>query len=103
MDAEIHQGTKNVGNLFKMQADEVSDPLIGYCNADYASKLYTRKSQIGYVYKLHGVAISWKSTDTVREWNVYRRGDRKQFWPVEESQEAGQQREMNLDAREEEN
>ena len=56
------KGSKNVGILFQKQEDEVRDPLLGFCDSDFASNLDSRKSQTGYVYKLYGSAITWKST-----------------------------------------
>jgi hypothetical protein len=35
--------------------------LIGYCVADYAGDINTRRSIAGYVYTLGGTAISWDS------------------------------------------
>ena len=36
-------------------------PLSAYCDADYAGDLHTRRSTTGYVFILHGGAISWNS------------------------------------------
>ena len=33
----------------------------GYCDADFATNLDSRKSQTGYVFTLYGSAVSWKS------------------------------------------
>jgi ribonuclease HI len=35
--------------------------LIGYCDADYAGDTDTRKSTSGYIFILHGGAITWSS------------------------------------------
>ena len=35
--------------------------LVGYCDADYAGDIDSRRSTTGYVYKLGGTAISWAS------------------------------------------
>ena len=35
--------------------------LLGYCDADFASDTDTRRSTTGYVFLLHGAAISWAS------------------------------------------
>jgi hypothetical protein len=35
--------------------------LLGYCDADYAGDLDTRRSTTGYVFTLHGGAICWTS------------------------------------------
>jgi hypothetical protein len=41
--------------------EDVSDELIGYTDADWASDPNTRKSTSGYVYMLGGGAITWSS------------------------------------------
>lgn len=37
------------------------DPLTGYTDSDWAGDVTDRKSTSGYVFNLHGAAISWKS------------------------------------------
>lgn len=50
-------GTIDHGISFGHNQEE----LIGYCDADYAGDLDTRRSTTGYVYILYGGAISWSS------------------------------------------
>lgn len=50
-------GTLGYGIIFGHKANE----LHGYCDADYAGDLDTRRSTTGYVYLLYGGAISWSS------------------------------------------
>ncbi|XP_042008999.1 secreted RxLR effector protein 161-like [Salvia splendens] len=54
-------GTKNIGILFKQQ-ESSENPLLGYCDSDYATNLDTRKSQTGYIFMLNNSAVGWKST-----------------------------------------
>ncbi|XP_042059348.1 secreted RxLR effector protein 161-like [Salvia splendens] len=56
------KGNKDLRILFKKKDPGDDDPLIGYCDSDYAANLDNRKSQTGYIFKLHGAAVSWKST-----------------------------------------
>lgn len=51
------QGTQNYGLVFKKTSSTIS----GYCDADYANDNFDRKSYGGYVFKLSGSAISWRS------------------------------------------
>ena len=56
------KGSKDVGILYKRFKGECEEPLIGYCDSDYASNLDTRKSQSGYIFRMFGGAVSWKSS-----------------------------------------
>jgi hypothetical protein len=38
-----------------------SETLVGYCNADYAGDLDSRRSTTGYVFLMFGGAVSWSS------------------------------------------
>ena len=51
-------GTPDMGITY---APEDADVLHGYCDADYAADLSTRKCTTGYVFKVHGGAVSWAS------------------------------------------
>jgi hypothetical protein len=57
------KGTRSLG--IKFSADSwiysESDVLQGYCDADYAGCVDTRKSTSGYVFVLNGGPISWKA------------------------------------------
>ena len=50
-------GTVNLGISY----GHVVAPLVGYCDADFAGDLDTRRSTTGYVFMLNGGAISWSS------------------------------------------
>jgi hypothetical protein len=53
------KGTINVGISFKIPP--LKDGMIGYCDADYAGDLMSRKSTTGWIFLLNGGAISWSS------------------------------------------
>lgn len=46
----------------KLVYTQNQEDLIGYCDADWAADVDSRKSVTGYVFKLAGGCISWKST-----------------------------------------
>jgi hypothetical protein len=48
----LHLGLKFGGNSWDV---------VGYCYADYAGDLDTRKSTTAYVWLMHGGAVSWHS------------------------------------------
>jgi hypothetical protein len=50
-------GTPKMGIIYGKR----KDPLIGYCDADYATDIDTRRSTTGYVFNLYGGAIAWQS------------------------------------------
>ena len=52
------KSTIDYGLLYKKGGD---NKLIGYCNADYAGDHDTKRSTIGYVFKLGSGTISWCS------------------------------------------
>jgi hypothetical protein len=55
-------GTAEQGICFGGTAEAtVGGDLLGYCDADYAADLDTRRSTTGYVFVLNGGAISWSS------------------------------------------
>jgi hypothetical protein len=51
-------GTPDKGIIF---GDSGNLELTGYCDADYAGDIDTRRSTTGYVFTLNGAAISWQS------------------------------------------
>ena len=51
-------GTVDVGLMFDGAA---KSGFVGYCDSDYAGDVDTRRSTTGYVFNLHGGAISWSS------------------------------------------
>ena len=54
------KGTKNYGLYFDCSKGQNFN-LYGYSDADWAGDISTRKSKSGYIFKLGGTAISWKS------------------------------------------
>jgi len=50
-------GTAGMGITFK--GGEA--PLVGYCDSDYAGDIDSRRSTTGYVFIMHGGAVSWNS------------------------------------------
>jgi hypothetical protein len=48
--------TRNVGLEYGATC-----PLLGYCDADFASNIDNRRSTTGYVFLLNGAAVSWRS------------------------------------------
>lgn len=55
------KGTKNVGILFKAEATDGSDAIIGFCDSDFTGNIDTKRSQSGHIFTMYGAAISWKS------------------------------------------
>jgi hypothetical protein len=53
------EGTKDYGLVFGGSSNDLS--LVGFCDADYAGDLDTRRSTTGYIFTLNGAAISWQS------------------------------------------
>ena len=47
--------------MIKAEEDGDGDPLIGFCDSDYAANIDNRRSQSGYIFTLFGAAVSWKS------------------------------------------
>ena len=56
------KGSQGVGIMYGGVCEEASDPLVGFCDSDYAANLDNRKSQSEYILTLFGSAISWKSS-----------------------------------------
>ena len=52
------QGTKNFGLLY---SKEGSKECVGYSDVDWAGDLDNRRSTSGYVFKISGAAVSWRS------------------------------------------
>ncbi|XP_073133754.1 secreted RxLR effector protein 161-like [Henckelia pumila] len=52
--------TSEYGLMFRRQS-EGENPVRGYVDSDFAGNIDTRKSITGYVFKLYGTAITWKS------------------------------------------
>ncbi|XP_042038258.1 secreted RxLR effector protein 161-like [Salvia splendens] len=55
-------GTQDYGILFDGSKEIEEQPLMGYCDSDFATNIDTRKSQSGYVFCLYGAAVSWRSS-----------------------------------------
>ena len=53
-------GTRDLGLLYKASGNNKVE-LIGYSDADYAGCIETRRSTSGYVFKLCGAAVSWRT------------------------------------------
>ena len=54
------KGAGDFGILYKDEKSD-GDPLVGFCDSDFAGCLDNIRSQTGYVFTLYGGAISWKS------------------------------------------
>ena len=54
------KGADKFGILFTKEGGAEKEPLVGFCDPDYASNLDTRRSQTGYIFTLFGSAICWK-------------------------------------------
>ncbi|XP_075492491.1 secreted RxLR effector protein 161-like [Primulina tabacum] len=55
------KGLPDIGLLFKKRT-ELTQPLVGYVDSDYAGNLDTRKSVTGLIFTLYGTDISWKAS-----------------------------------------
>ena len=57
------KGTADKGlTLGNFSVPSVSSSLVGFCDADYAGDVNTRRSTTGYIFKYMGSSISWGST-----------------------------------------
>lgn len=52
-------GTRDLGILYKSSANE--SELVGYCDADFARDMDTRRSTTGYVFSVANNLITWSS------------------------------------------
>ncbi len=52
------KGTTKLGIYY---SNENSNELIGYSDADWGGDINDRKSTSGYIFKLNGGAVSWRS------------------------------------------
>ncbi|MCP4491938.1 MAG: DDE-type integrase/transposase/recombinase [Gammaproteobacteria bacterium] len=60
------KGTIHMGLLYRPSQDESGNEVFGYSDADWAGDTENRRSTSGFVFKLAGAAISWRSkTQTV--------------------------------------
>ena len=55
------KGTREYGIMFKRCKERDKEPLVGFCDSDYAVSIDTRKSQTWYVFCLFGSVVCWKS------------------------------------------
>lgn len=55
------KGAGNLGIVYEHESERKWDPILGYCDLDYATNLDTRRSQTGYVFTLYDSAVCWKS------------------------------------------
>ncbi|XP_042031032.1 secreted RxLR effector protein 161-like [Salvia splendens] len=51
-----------LGILFTGGNRDEKEPLLGFCDSDYAANLDTRRSQTRYIFTLYGSAVCWKSS-----------------------------------------
>ena len=55
------KGAGDFGILYKDEKSD-GDPLVGFCDSDFAGSVDTRRSQSGYIFTMYGAAVSWKSS-----------------------------------------